>query len=54
MNLYEMIRAFTKPILGPFEELQEKIIPGLPIGLAPIFAYLVLDLLQSVVISTMF
>lgn len=46
-----IITSFTDPILGPFRAIQYKFFGNLPIDLSPIFAIIVLNLIEPIIIS---
>lgn len=44
-----LIHNFIYPLFDPFRRLQDRLIPGLPVDFSPIFAFLVLNFLRSLI-----
>ncbi|WP_194190552.1 YggT family protein [Clostridium chrysemydis] len=49
-SIRESLNVITGPILEPFRQLQYKFLGDLPIDLSPIFAIVVLNVVQSLII----
>lgn len=50
-SIYEIIRIVSNPILEPFERLQERFLPGLPFSFSPLFAFIVIDILENLIFT---
>lgn len=45
------IHSFTEPLMRPARKIQNRIAPNLMIDFSPIFAFIILDLLKTIIFS---
>jgi len=50
-TLTDILHIFTDPFMIPGRKIQEKIAPGLMIDFSPLFALLIIDILQRIIFS---
>lgn len=46
-----IVRSFTQPILEPFRNLQNRLIPGLPLDFSPIIALFAMDIIKKLILG---
>ncbi|MEW9093663.1 MAG: YggT family protein [Clostridiaceae bacterium] len=47
----QILRTITEPLLIPGKRIQERLLPGLMIDFSPVFALLMINLLESLLLS---
>lgn len=48
-----IVRSFTHPILEPFRNLQNKLLPGAPLDFSPIIALFVMDIIKRLILEVL-
>ncbi|MBU5482977.1 YggT family protein [Clostridium sp. MSJ-11] len=50
-NFTQILRTITEPLLIPGRRIQERLLPGLMIDFSPVFALLMINLLEKLLLS---